>query len=395
MIYIPAITIRIFAGFFFVGLIFRFPVLLFPFSFLFLSYMSKSELFKKLLPGFIPIFVFIAIDEIWGTRAGLIAALIIGVGEMAWIWMMEKRFERFVLFDTALLVVLGSVSLFLDNDIFFKLKPGLVELILCAVLAVSAFSRINIVGLMTQRYMKDMTLNDQQMIQFRKTLQLMFFVFLVHTVLVFYSAFYLSDVAWAFISGGLFYILFALVFGYEFIKQRLNFRKRVIPDEEWLPLVNENGEIIGKAPRSVCHKGEKLLHPVVHIHVFNAQKQVYLQKRPMNKLVQPGKWDTAVGGHISVGETLETALKREAWEEIGLQNFSAKLAKTYRWDSEIESELVYVFVTYDYKSIHLHSDEVEEGKFWTLKQIDSNLGRELFTPNFEYEYRLLKNEIFR
>lgn len=357
--------------------------------------MSKSELFKKLLPGFIPIFVFIAIDEIWGTRAGLVAALVIGVGEMVWIWIKEKRFDRFVLFDTALLVILGSVSIFLDNDIFFKLKPGLVELILCAVLAVSAFSKVNVVGLMTQRYMKDMTLNDQQMIQFRKTLQLMFFVFLVHTVLVFYSAFYLSDGAWAFISGGLFYILFALVFGYEFIKQRLNFRKQVLPDEEWLPLVNEQGEIIGKAPRSVCHKGEKLLHPVVHIHVFNAQKQVYLQKRPMNKLVQPGKWDTAVGGHISVGETLETALKREAWEEIGLQNFSAKLAKTYRWDSEIESELVYVFVTYNYKSIHLHSDEVEEGKFWTLKQIDSNLGKELFTPNFEYEYQLLKNEIFR
>jgi NADH pyrophosphatase NudC (nudix superfamily) len=114
----------------------------------------------------------------------------------------------------------------------------------------------------------------------------------------------------------------------------------------------------------------------------------------LNKLVQPGKWDTAVGGHISFGETLETALKREAWEEIGLQNFSAKLVKTYRWDSEIESELVYVFVSYDFKSIHLHSEEVEEGKFWTLKQIDSSMGKELFTPNFEYEYELLRKQIF-
>jgi isopentenyldiphosphate isomerase/intracellular septation protein A len=357
--------------------------------------MSKIELFKKLLPGFIPIFVFIAIDEIWGTREGLVAAVIIGIAETVWIWIREKRFDRFVLFDTALLVVLGSVSIFLDNDIFFKLKPGLVELILCAVLAVSAFSKLNIVGLMTQRYMKDVELNDNQMAQFRKTLQLMFFVFLVHTVLVFYAAFYLSDGAWAFISGGLFYILFALVFGYEFIKQRINARKPVISEEEeWLPVVNDQGEIVGKAPRSACHRGEKLLHPVVHLHVLNAQRHVYLQKRPLNKLVQPGKWDTAVGGHISFGETLETALKREAWEEIGLQNFSAKLVKTYRWDSEIESELVYVFVSYDFKSIHLHSEEVEEGKFWTLKQIDSSMGKELFTPNFEYEYELLRKQIF-
>lgn len=357
--------------------------------------MSKSELLKKLLPGFIPLFVFIAIDEIWGTRAGLIAALIIGVAEMIWIWIQEKRFDKFVLFDTGLLVVLGSVSLLLNNDIFFKLKPGLVELILCAVLAVSAFSKLNIIGLMTQRYMKGLEMSELQVLQFRKTMQMMFFVFLVHTVLVFYAAFYMSDGAWAFISGGLFYILFAVVFGYEFVKQKFSRDTLVIPeDEEWLPLVNEQGEIIGKAPRSVCHKGERLLHPVVHLHVLNNQKHVYLQKRPMNKLVQPGKWDTAVGGHISVGETLETALKREAWEELGLQNFSARLVKTYRWDSDIESELVYVFVSHDFKSIHLHSEEVVEGRFWTLKQIESNIGQGIFTENFEHEYLLLKKEIF-
>jgi intracellular septation protein A len=205
--------------------------------------MNKTELLKKLLPGFIPLFVFIAVDEIWGTRAGLVAALIIGVAEMVWIWIKEKRFDRFVLFDTGLLLALGSVSIMLDNELFFKLKPGLVELILCAILAVSAFSKLNIIGLMTKRYMKDMELSEQQMLQFRHTMQLMFFVFLIHTILVFYSAFYLSNEAWAFISGGLFYILFALVFGYEFSKQKLILRKQVlIPDnEEWLPIVNEDG----------------------------------------------------------------------------------------------------------------------------------------------------------
>lgn len=358
--------------------------------------MSKAELLKKLLPGFIPLFVFIAIDEIWGTRAGLVAALVIGIGEMGWIWLKEKRFDRFVMLDTGLLVVLGSVSIVLNNDIFFKLKPGLVELILCVVLAVSAFSKLNIVGLMTQRYMKDIELNDQQMAQFRKTLQLMFIVFLVHTSLVFYATFYMSNEAWAFISGGLFYILFGLVFAYEFIRQKLAIRKQpVIPvDEEWLPIVNDEGMVIGKAPRSACHRGEKLLHPVVHLHVLNTQKHIYLQKRPLDKLVQPGKWDTAVGGHISDGEKLEKALKREAWEEIGLEKFSARLVKTYRWETELETELVYSFVSYDFKSIHLHSEEVAEGKFWSSRQIESNIGNGIFTPNFEYEYDLLKGVIF-
>lgn len=352
---------------------------------------QRAQLLKKLLPGFIPLFVFIAIDEIWGTRAGLVAALVIGVGEMLWIGLKEKRFDRFVLFDTLLLLVLGGVSILLNNDIFFKLKPGLVELILCAVLALSAFSKVNIVAIMSKRYMKDMELSGARMDKMRGSLKLMFFVFLVHTALVFYAAFYLSEEAWAFISGGLFYILFGVVFLYEFWKQKSGQKKlqEQFESEEQLPLVNEEGQVIGKAPRSVCHNGQKLLHPVVHLHVLNKNNAIFLQKRPMDKLVQPGKWDTSVGGHISFGEDLHTSLQREAWEEIGLKDFSAKLLTKYIWESEIERELVYVFITHDFQSIHLHSDEVEEGKFWTRNQIAKNIGKEIFTPNFEHEFKLL------
>ena len=94
--------------------------------------------------------------------------------------------------------------------------------------------------------------------------------------------------------------------------------------EEQLPIVDESGKVIGKAARSVCHHGEKLLHPVVHLHVLDNNRAIYLQKRPLNKQIQPGKWDTSVGGHISFGEDIETSLKREAWEEIGLENFHAR-----------------------------------------------------------------------
>ncbi len=340
-----------------------------------------------MLPGFIPLFVFIAIDEIWGTKAGLIAALVIGTAELLWILIREKRFDRFVLFDTLLLLALGGVSLLLNNDIFFKLKPGLVELILCAVLALSVFSKVNVVALMSKRYMKDIELSEEQTNKMRDTLRIMFFIFLGHTLLVFYAAFYLPDGAWAFISGGLFYILFGLVFIYEMYRQR-KASKKLLPEEQ-LPVVDESGKVIGKAPRSICHKGQKLLHPVVHLHVLNKNNGIYLQKRPASKLIQPGKWDTAVGGHIAFGEDVKTALAREAWEEIGLKDFSARIVKEYIWESEIEKELVYLFITNDFQSIHLHSEEVEEGRFWTLNQIRKNLGQGIFTPNFEHEFKLL------
>jgi isopentenyldiphosphate isomerase len=147
--------------------------------------------------------------------------------------------------------------------------------------------------------------------------------------------------------------------------------------------------------RSACHGGEKILHPVVHLHVMNPRKHLFLQLRSETKLIQPGKWDTAVGGHIAFGEDVKTALQREAFEEIGLKNFTAKPIGNYLFESEIERELVYSFLSYDYKNIKLHSDEVQEGRFWSQKQIEQNLEKGIFTPNFELEYRTqLKEKIF-
>lgn len=106
--------------------------------------------------------------------------------------------------------------------------------------------------------------------------------------------------------------------------------------EEWFPLVNEEGETIGKATRKECHSGSKMLHPVVHLHIFNEAGDLYLQKRSMNKDIQPGKWDTAVGGHIDYGETVEEALRREVREELGITDFIPQFITRYVFESTIE-----------------------------------------------------------
>ena len=90
---------------------------------------------------------------------------------------------------------------------------------------------------------------------------------------------------------------------------------------EWLPLVDADGHVVGKATRGECHGGAKLLHPVVHLHVWNSRGELYLQHRPAWKDIQPDKWDTAVGGHVDLGEDIATALRREVKEELGLTDF--------------------------------------------------------------------------
>ena len=53
--------------------------------------------------------------------------------------------------------------------------------------------------------------------------------------------------------------------------------------EEIFPIVNSEGEVIGSATRSECHAKTFILHPVVHLHIFNSKCELYLQKRVMTK----------------------------------------------------------------------------------------------------------------
>lgn len=159
--------------------------------------------------------------------------------------------------------------------------------------------------------------------------------------------------------------------------------------EEWFPLVNEMGETIGKATRKECHSGSKQLHPVIHLHIFNNAGELYLQKRSMTKDIQPGKWDTAVGGHIDYGETVEEALRREVREELGITAFTPQFITRYVFESTIEKELVNTFRTIYNGEIKPDTEELDGGRFWSLEEIKSNLGQNVFTPNFEQEFKRL------
>lgn len=156
--------------------------------------------------------------------------------------------------------------------------------------------------------------------------------------------------------------------------------------EEVFPLVDEEGNVIGQAARSECHNGSKRLHPVIHLHVFNSEGKLFLQKRSPDKDIQPDKWDSSVGGHIDLNETPWEAARREAGEEIGLQNTEISYITRYIIETEIERELTYCFYTVYDGPIHIDHNELTDGRFWTIEEIGLNIGKDIFTYNFEQDF---------
>ena len=162
---------------------------------------------------------------------------------------------------------------------------------------------------------------------------------------------------------------------------------------EYFPIVESNGLVIGRSTREYCHGGSKPLHPVIHIHIIDRFCRIYLQKRAMNKDIQPGKWDTAVGGHVSYGESIVEAVYREAYEELRFHEFNPIHLETYEFESPVEREMVSVFAAVGTYDLRPDPEEVAEGRWWPVEDIDANMGKGVFTPNFESEFKMIRKSL--
>jgi len=367
--------------------------------------MSPLPLLKALLPGLAPLFVFVAADALFGETVGLLVGVGVGIGEFLYSLAKERRADPFVAADTLLLAAMGAVSLALHDQLFFRLKPAAIELILLAGLAALVFLPSSYLKRYVSRQVRGIPIPDAALPSMRRSLVLILVLLAGHVALSLYAAFALSTAAWGFITGGLLYILFGAFALWQFARAALARRRSRAAAEngdEILPLVDEEGKVLGTAKRSDCHRGPGTLHPVVHLQVLDGRGSMYLQKRSMAKTIQPGKWDSAVGGHVAAGEDLDDALAREMREEIGVTKLALEASGAriepilrYRWDCEAESELVFSFVvTYGGPFSH-DGVEVEEGRFWSFEEIRGSMGKGVFTPNFEREFKMIEEAAAR
>jgi len=139
--------------------------------------------------------------------------------------------------------------------------------------------------------------------------------------------------------------------------------------EEIFDVVNERDEIIDRRPRSEVHR-LKLKHRAVHVLIFNARGELFLQKRSLKKDCFPGVWDSSASGHLDLGEDYDACAVREVREELGY-DLPCVPTRLFKIDAcpETGQEFVWVYRCDAEGPFTLHPDEIETGGWFSPEEI--------------------------
>ncbi len=139
--------------------------------------------------------------------------------------------------------------------------------------------------------------------------------------------------------------------------------------EEIFDIVNDQDEVIGQQPRSEVHRlGSK--HRAVHVLVYNAKGELFLQKRSMLKDCFPGLWDSSASGHLDSGENYDQCAVREVREELGYKLESVP-KRLFKIDAcpETGQEFVWVYRCETEGPFTLHPEEIETGGWFSNAEV--------------------------
>ncbi len=210
---------------------------------------------------------------------------------------------------------------------------------------------------------------------------------------------------------------------------------------ELFDTVDENDKVIGQATRGEVHKNKNLIHRSIGVVVFNSNGEIYLQKRNSTKDTDPGKWTISCSGHVTVSgfkaitesaevsllfcappklvplsgtrgrgraqkasfpadsksalffsqnlSVYEKAAHRELREELGV-DLKIEFINKYICRASNETEIQALFKANSNGPFKLHPQEIEEGKFFTQKELKEALEKKKIELSFMGKVALQK-----
>ncbi len=158
-------------------------------------------------------------------------------------------------------------------------------------------------------------------------------------------------------------------------------------ETEEVDVVDDADRLLGRATRTRVHD-DYLIHRSVMFFVFDDEDRIFVNQRSARKTTYPRYWSVAFGGHVLAGETYDDAVTREIAEETGLEDEPFAIAAFQKRNAD-ERENVRVYGVHARRELDLYADEIEQGEFVTLAQLNELVGRFDFLPETPALLRIL------
>lgn len=163
--------------------------------------------------------------------------------------------------------------------------------------------------------------------------------------------------------------------------------------EEWLPIVNEKGEVTGRIAKTESMKMDnKFLHPVVRVALVHKGK-LFLCPRNPDDMLDPGLLDHPFEKYMLFSHEINLAVRNSIVNTLG-KELPFKFLLKYTFENDKTKRLIFLFVSRIEDDSQLEIVNHLKGKFWSIKQIDDDFGDDSkFSECFQLEYEYLKNTV--
>jgi isopentenyl-diphosphate delta-isomerase len=163
-------------------------------------------------------------------------------------------------------------------------------------------------------------------------------------------------------------------------------------DADTLILVDEADREVGHLSKAKCHDGQGVLHRAFSLLIFNGVGELLLQQRSSSKRLWPLYWSNSCCSHPRRAESMETAIHRRLYEELGLRcplQFLFKFQYQAQFESAgSEQELCSVFIGRSTEPVRVDPNEIQAWRWIHPEALQVELvdRPDQFTPWFKLEW---------
>jgi isopentenyl-diphosphate Delta-isomerase len=164
------------------------------------------------------------------------------------------------------------------------------------------------------------------------------------------------------------------------------------PESDSLILVDEADHGVGHLSKALCHEGRGILHRAFSLLIFNGHGELLIQRRSASKRLWPLYWSNSCCSHPRSAETIEMAIHRRLYEELGLRcplHFLFKFQYQAQFDETgAENELCSVFIGRSSEPVMIDDDEISAWRWVSPAALEQEMaeGAGNFTPWFMLEW---------